>query len=137
MTTLARSTIGFSGADLQALVNQAAVKASADGAPLVSTSHFDWARERVRVALFVRVLQQANLLARIQILMGSARKSAFISDQGKLKTAYHEGGHAVRYYLARALSSLAHAVVHHSLLRCTALALTHCSQSRSCRVAWH
>ncbi|SCZ97663.1 BZ3500_MvSof-1268-A1-R1_Chr4-3g07348 [Microbotryum saponariae] len=75
ITTLARGTIGFSGADLQALVNQAAVKASSDHASAVRSSHFEWAKER--------------------IMMGAARKSAFISETDKLATAYHEGGHAL------------------------------------------
>lgn len=57
---LARGTIGFSGADLQALCNQAAVKASADNAESIRGSHFQWAKER--------------------ILMGSERKSAFVTE---------------------------------------------------------
>lgn len=72
---LARGTIGFSGADLQALCNQAAVKASADNADSVRGSHFEWAKER--------------------IMMGAARKSAFVTEVDKLATAYHEGGHAL------------------------------------------
>lgn len=75
ISMIARGTIGFSGADLQALVNQAAVKASADNAVSVRASHFEWAKER--------------------IMMGAARKSAFISEKDKLATAYHEGGHAL------------------------------------------
>ncbi|KAM0752871.1 ATP-dependent metallopeptidase Hfl [Meredithblackwellia eburnea MCA 4105] len=75
ISTIARGTIGFSGADLQALVNQAAVKASADNASSVRAYHFEWAKER--------------------IMMGAARKSAYISDKDKLATAYHEGGHAL------------------------------------------
>ncbi|KAK4053064.1 i-AAA protease yme1 [Microbotryomycetes sp. JL201] len=75
VSTIARGTIGFSGADLQALVNQAAVKASVEGAKQVRAIHFEWAKER--------------------IMMGAARKSAYITDQDKLATAYHEGGHAL------------------------------------------
>ncbi|KAK4058641.1 i-AAA protease yme1 [Microbotryomycetes sp. JL221] len=75
ISTIARGTIGFSGADLQALVNQAAVKASVEGAKAVRAIHFEWAKER--------------------IMMGAARKSAYITDQDKLATAYHEGGHAL------------------------------------------
>lgn len=75
ISVIARGTIGFSGADLQALVNQAAVKASADNADAVRPSHFEWAKER--------------------IMMGAARTSAFISPENKLATAYHEAGHAV------------------------------------------
>lgn len=51
ISMIARGTIGFSGADLQALVNQAAVKASADNAKAVRASHFEWAKERVRLSL--------------------------------------------------------------------------------------
>ncbi|KAK4699325.1 hypothetical protein P7C70_g6932, partial [Phenoliferia sp. Uapishka_3] len=75
VSILARGTIGFSGADLQALVNQAAVKASTDNATAVRASHFEWAKER--------------------IMMGAARKSAFVTEEDKLATAYHEGGHAL------------------------------------------
>jgi ATP-dependent metalloprotease len=52
ISIIARGTIGFSGADLQALVNQAAVKASADGANAVHGSHFEWAKERVSLRGF-------------------------------------------------------------------------------------
>ncbi|POY70237.1 hypothetical protein BMF94_6821 [Rhodotorula taiwanensis] len=75
ISVIARGTIGFSGADLQALVNQAAVKASSDNADAVRPSHFEWAKER--------------------IMMGAARTSAFISPENKLATAYHEAGHAL------------------------------------------
>ncbi|GAA5931414.1 i-AAA protease YME1 [Sporobolomyces koalae] len=75
VSIIARGTIGFSGADLQALVNQAAVKASADGARAVVGSHFEWAKER--------------------IMMGAARKSAYITPENKLATARHEAGHAL------------------------------------------
>ncbi|GAA6012490.1 hypothetical protein JCM11491_004348 [Sporobolomyces phaffii] len=75
VSIIARGTIGFSGADLQALVNQAAVKASADGANAVAGSHFEWAKER--------------------IMMGAARKSAYITPENKLATARHEAGHAL------------------------------------------
>ncbi|KAL7283363.1 hypothetical protein ACG7TL_002793 [Trametes sanguinea] len=72
---LARGTVGFSGADLQNLVNQAAVKAARDGAKAVDLKHFEWAKDR--------------------IIMGAERKSTFISEDMKRATAYHEGGHAL------------------------------------------
>ncbi|KAF9264692.1 ATP-dependent peptidase [Marasmius fiardii PR-910] len=72
---LARGTSGFSGADLQNMVNQAAVRAAKENATEVGLSHFEWARDR--------------------ILMGAERKSAAIDDKAKLATAYHEGGHAL------------------------------------------
>ncbi|KZT61539.1 ATP-dependent metallopeptidase Hfl [Calocera cornea HHB12733] len=72
---IARGTPGFSGADLQNMVNQAAIQASREGARSVTLKHFEWAKDK--------------------ILMGSERKSAYISDQVKKLTAYHEGGHAL------------------------------------------
>ncbi|OBZ75445.1 ATP-dependent zinc metalloprotease FTSH 5, mitochondrial [Grifola frondosa] len=67
---LARGTVGFSGADLQNMVNQAAVQASREGAKAVNLKHFEWAKDR--------------------IIMGAERKSTYISDEVKRMTAYHE-----------------------------------------------
>ncbi|KIK08631.1 hypothetical protein K443DRAFT_672154 [Laccaria amethystina LaAM-08-1] len=72
---LARGTPGFSGADLQNMVNQAAIQASKERAAEVSLKHFEWAKDR--------------------ILMGAERKSQYIDQKAKLATAYHEGGHAL------------------------------------------
>ncbi|KAK0197114.1 ATP-dependent peptidase [Armillaria mellea] len=72
---LARGTPGFSGADLQNMVNQAAIQAAKERAKEVSLSHFEWAKDR--------------------ILMGAERKSQYIAEKDKLATAYHEGGHAL------------------------------------------
>jgi len=72
---LARGTPGFSGADLQNMVNMAAVQASREGAKAVNLKHFEWAKDR--------------------IVMGTERKTAYISDEVKRMTAYHEGGHAL------------------------------------------
>lgn len=72
---LARGTPGFSGADLQNMVNLAAIQASKEKATEVSLNHFEWAKDR--------------------ILMGAERKSQYIDPKNKLATAYHEGGHAL------------------------------------------
>ncbi|KAG5641287.1 hypothetical protein DXG03_005578, partial [Asterophora parasitica] len=72
---LARGTPGFSGADLQNMVNQAAIQASKERASEVTLKHFEWAKDR--------------------ILMGAERKSHYIAHDAKLATAYHEGGHAL------------------------------------------
>ncbi|EJU00823.1 ATP-dependent metallopeptidase Hfl [Dacryopinax primogenitus] len=72
---IARGTPGFSGADLQNMVNQAAIQASREGAKSVTLKHFEWAKDK--------------------ILMGSERKSAYMPEDVKKLTAYHEGGHAL------------------------------------------
>jgi len=63
---IARSTTGFSGADLANLVNQAAIKGSRERARAVNMSHFDWAKDK--------------------ITMGAARPSAMRRIEDKTKT---------------------------------------------------
>ncbi|KAG8690488.1 hypothetical protein FRC11_011229 [Ceratobasidium sp. 423] len=72
---LARGTPGFSGADLQNMVNQAAIQASREGHKVVGLKEFEWAKDK--------------------ILMGAERKSSYITPKDKLMTAYHEAGHAL------------------------------------------
>ena len=72
---LAQGTPGFSGADLENVVNQAAVKASKAKAKWVSMQDFEWAKDKV--------------------MMGAEKKSMFVTEHEKLMTAYHEAGHAL------------------------------------------
>lgn len=72
---IARGTIGFSGAELENLVNQAAVRASRNKSTKVSMLDFDWAKDK--------------------IMMGAERRSAVIQEKDKILTAYHEAGHAL------------------------------------------
>ena len=71
----ARSTPGFSGADLANLVNEAALFAARANKKQVEISDFEKAKDK--------------------ILMGSERRSMVISDAEKKVTAYHEAGHTI------------------------------------------
>lgn len=75
LSTVARGTPGFTGADLANLINEAALLAARDNRKKVSTHDLEAARDKV--------------------LMGPERRSFFISQQEKEIIAYHEGGHAL------------------------------------------
>ena len=72
---LARSTPGFTGADLENLVNEAALFAARSGKELVTMEDFEQAKDKV--------------------LMGSERKSLILSERERANTAYHESGHTL------------------------------------------
>lgn len=75
LQAIAQGTSGLSGAELENIVNQAAVHASKVKASLVRKEDFDWAKDRV--------------------IMGAERKTMVISAEEKEMTAYHEAGHAL------------------------------------------
>ncbi|MEL6181583.1 MAG: ATP-dependent zinc metalloprotease FtsH, partial [Myxococcota bacterium] len=75
LNKIARGTPGFSGADLENLVNEAALMAARRGKDRLEMEDFEEAKDKV--------------------LMGAERKSAIISDKEKRVTAYHEAGHAI------------------------------------------
>jgi len=75
ISVIARSTPGFSGADLANLVNEAALNAARMNQKTVTHEDFESAKDKV--------------------LMGVARKSLIISDREKRVTAFHEAGHAM------------------------------------------
>lgn len=77
--TIARGTPGFSGADLENVVNEAALFGARAARRLVGMEEFEQAKDK--------------------IMMGSERKSMVMSDKEKLVTAYHEAGHAIVGYL--------------------------------------
>lgn len=78
---LARGTTGFTGADLENMVNQAALRAAIEGAEYVAMKHLESARDKV--------------------LMGPERKSRIPDEEANLITAYHEGGHAIVAYYTK------------------------------------
>lgn len=75
LSVLARSTPGFVGADLENLVNEAALLAARRNKTLIGQSEFEESIERV--------------------IAGPERKSRLISEEEKRIVAYHEAGHAV------------------------------------------
>jgi len=75
VATLAAGTPGFSGADLENVINQAAVHASKAKSQAVSMLDFEWAKDKV--------------------LMGAEKRSMVITKEAKEATAYHEAGHAL------------------------------------------
>lgn len=75
LTTLARATPGFVGADLENLVNEAAILAARRNKKMITQSEFEEAIERV--------------------IAGPERKSRLIHPEEKRIIAYHEAGHAI------------------------------------------
>jgi ATP-dependent metalloprotease len=75
LETLAQGTPGFSGAELENVINQAAVHASKAKAQAISMMDFEWAKDKV--------------------MMGAEKKSMIISEVEREMTAYHEAGHAL------------------------------------------
>ncbi|XP_038987131.1 ATP-dependent zinc metalloprotease FTSH 9, chloroplastic/mitochondrial-like isoform X2 [Phoenix dactylifera] len=72
---IAHGTPGFNGADLANLVNMAAIKAAVDGADKLTAAQLEFAKDRM--------------------IMGTERKTMFITEESKKLTAYHESGHAI------------------------------------------
>lgn len=78
LKVVARGTPGFSGADLQNLVNEAALLSARNNKKSVTQHEFEEARDK--------------------ILMGPERKNKIMSEAERRLTAYHEGGHALVAY---------------------------------------
>jgi cell division protease FtsH len=75
LSVVARGTPGFSGADLENLVNEAALLAARVNKKFLEMADFEQAKDKV--------------------LMGVERKSMLLSDNEKRTTAYHEAGHTL------------------------------------------
>lgn len=75
LTSIARGTPGFSGAELENLANSAAIRASKLQSKYISLLDLEWAKDK--------------------IMMGAERKTRTVPLQDKIHTAYHEGGHAL------------------------------------------
>lgn len=75
LSVIARGTPGFSGADLENLINEAALIAARSDDNEVTLHHLELAKDK--------------------IMMGTERKSMVINEKEKEVTAYHEAGHAL------------------------------------------
>jgi cell division protease FtsH len=75
VSTLARGTPGFSGADLANLVNEAALFAARANRRFVTMEEFEKAKDK--------------------LMMGAERRSMVMSEEQRKLTAYHEAGHAI------------------------------------------
>ncbi len=73
--TIAKTTVGFTGADLENLLNEAALLAARKGKTLIGMSDLEDAM--------------------IKVIVGPSKRSKVISEKEKRLTAYHEAGHAV------------------------------------------
>ncbi|MBS6861533.1 MAG: ATP-dependent zinc metalloprotease FtsH [Clostridiales bacterium] len=81
LKTIAKSSAGFTGADLENLLNEAALLA---------------ARRNLK-AITMTEIEEAT----IKVVVGTEKKSHVMSDREKKLTAYHEGGHAVVTYFCK------------------------------------
>src|SRR5690606_9307854 len=81
LARLAKATPGFSGADLAAIINEAALGATLAGKEFIEQDDLEEARDKVR--------------------WGRAKKSRVIDEKDKIATAYHEAGHAVVQQMLR------------------------------------
>ena len=75
LSVIAKGTPGFTGADLENLANEAALKAGRENRKEITNNDFEYAKDKV--------------------MMGPERRSMVMTDEDKLTTAYHEAGHAV------------------------------------------
>lgn len=81
LETIAKSTVGFTGADLENLVNEASLLAA----------------RKNKKAITKDELEEAS----IKVVAGSEKKSKVITEDEKKLTAYHEGGHALCTYYSK------------------------------------
>ncbi len=81
LKTIAKSTAGFTGADLENLVNEAALLAA----------------KRGRKAITEQDIEEAS----IKVIAGPEKRSRVVTEKDKRITAYHEAGHAIVSYFCK------------------------------------
>lgn len=112
---LARGTTGFTGADIENMINQGALRAAIEGAEVVGMRHLENARDKV--------------------LMGPERKARLPDEEANKITAYHEGGHAIVAYYTK----VSWAMTKNNLKTYNLLPRNHtpCTKSQLCPVDHH
>jgi len=83
LNQIAKTTVGFTGADLANLLNEAALLAARKGRSLIGMDDIE--------------------AATLKIIVGTTKKSMVIKPEEKKKTAYHEAGHAIMAYALKSL----------------------------------
>lgn len=83
LSIIAKSTVGFTGADLESLMNEAALLAA----------------RKNHKAITLADIEEATM----KVIAGPEKKSKMITDKEKKLTAYHEAGHAVSTYYCKTL----------------------------------
>ena len=78
---IARTTSGFSGANLENLMNEAAIHAARDNRPFINKADVD--------------------IAFIKVGIGTEKKSRVVSEEERKITAYHESGHAILFHVLK------------------------------------
>ncbi|MEG0762501.1 MAG: ATP-dependent zinc metalloprotease FtsH [Oscillospiraceae bacterium] len=81
LKTIAKTTAGFTGADLENLVNEAALLAA----------------KRARKAITEKDIEEAS----VKVIAGPEKKSRVVTEKEKKLTAYHEAGHAITTYFCK------------------------------------
>ena len=85
---IAATTVGFTGADLENLLNEAALLAA----------------KRKKMAITMDEIEEATM----KVVVGSEKKSRKISEKDKKITAYHEAGHAISSYYLESQDPVTH-----------------------------
>lgn len=109
---IARGTVGFSGAELENLVNQAALKAAVDEKEMVTMKDLEFAKDKILMGEHTQIPSQILSIGDRKnlsiinnslhpVLQGPERRSVEIDKKNKTITAYHESGHAIVAYFTK------------------------------------
>lgn len=109
---IARGTVGFSGAELENLVNQAALKAAVDEKDMVTLKDLEFAKDKIlmgectQCSYSLKGLRFSVNITRtplyfVLLVQGPERRSVEIDKKNKTITAYHESGHAIVAYFTK------------------------------------